>query len=58
MDQITNYVLTMPIEKNMIFTIFFSPKLTFVLRFSSTPLCLGIFPTQIHMPYSSQNWNM
>jgi hypothetical protein len=52
-------VLTVPIGKNMIFTIFFnSHKLTFVLCFSSTPLSLGFFSTKLHMSYSSKNWYM
>jgi hypothetical protein len=55
MDQIASYVLTIPIEENMIFTIF---KLTFVLCFSSTPVSLGFFSTKLHMSYSSKNWYM
>jgi hypothetical protein len=44
MDQIASYVLTIPIEENMIFTISnYSNKLTFVLCFSSTPVSLGFF---------------
>jgi hypothetical protein len=49
MDQIASYVLTFPIEKSMIFTVFFnSHKLTFVLCFS----------TKLHMSCSSKNWYM
>jgi hypothetical protein len=56
MDQIASNVLTIPIEKNMIFTIFFnSHKPTFVLCFSST---LGFFSTKLHIPISSKNWCM
>jgi hypothetical protein len=59
MDQIANYVLTVPIEKNMIFIIFFySHKLTYVLCFSSTPVSLGFFSTKLHMSCSSKNWYM
>jgi hypothetical protein len=59
MNQIASYVLTIPIEKNMIFTIFKkSHKLTFVLCFSSTPVSLGIFSTKLHMSCSSKNWYM
>jgi hypothetical protein len=37
-------VLTVPIEKNMIYTIFQNfHKLTFVLCFSNTPVSLGFF---------------
>jgi hypothetical protein len=44
MDQIASNVLTIPIEKNMIFTIFQnSHKLIFVLCFSSTPSLWDFF---------------
>jgi hypothetical protein len=44
MDQIANNVLTAPIEKNMIFSIFFySHKLAFVLCFSQAPPSLWDF---------------
>jgi hypothetical protein len=57
MDQIASYVLTVPIEKNMICTIFLnSHKLTFVLCFSSTPISLGFFLTKLYMSFSSKNW--
>jgi hypothetical protein len=59
MDQIASNVLTIPIEKNMIFTNFFySHKLTFVLCFSSTPVSLEFFSTKLHMSCSSKNWYM
>jgi hypothetical protein len=59
MDQIASYVLTVPIEKNMIFTILKnSDKLTFVLCFSSTPVSLGFFSTKLHMSCSFKNWYM
>jgi hypothetical protein len=59
MDQIASYVLTIPIEKNMIFTIFLNfRKLTFVLCFSSTPISLGFFSTTLYMSCSSKNWYM
>jgi hypothetical protein len=59
MVQIASNVLTVPIEKNMIFTIFFiSHKLTFVFCFSSTPVSLGFFSTKLHMSRSSKNWYM
>jgi hypothetical protein len=59
MDQIANNVLTVPIEKNMIFTIiFYSHKLTFVLCFSSTPVSLGFFSTKLYMSISSKSWYM
>jgi hypothetical protein len=59
MDQIASYVLTVPIENNMIFTIFvYSHKLAFVLCFSSTPISLGFFPTKLHISCSSENWYM
>jgi hypothetical protein len=46
MDQIANNVLTIPIEKNMIFIIYFySHKLTFVSCFLSTHMFLGFFST-------------
>jgi hypothetical protein len=52
-------VLTAPIEKNKIFTIFFnSHKPTFVLCFSSTPVSLGFFSTKLHMSISSKIWYM
>jgi hypothetical protein len=44
MDQIASYVLTVPIEKNIISTIlFYSHKLTFVLCFFQHPRLFGIF---------------
>jgi hypothetical protein len=59
MDHIASNVITAPIEKNMIFTIFFySQKLTFVLCFSSNPVSLGFFSTKLHMSSSSKNWYM
>jgi hypothetical protein len=59
MDQIVSYVLTIPVEENMIFTIFLkSHKLTFVLCFSSTPVSLGFFSTKLHMSWSSKDWYM
>jgi hypothetical protein len=59
MDQIASNVLTVPIEKNMIFTIFQnSHKLTFVSCFSSTPVSLGFFSTKLCMSCSSKNWYM
>jgi ABC-type bacteriocin/lantibiotic exporter with double-glycine peptidase domain len=59
MDQIANYMLTIPIVKNMIITIFYySHKLTFVLCFSSTLVSLGFFSTKFHMSISSKNWYM
>jgi hypothetical protein len=59
MDHIASNVLTAPIEKNMIFTIFLnSHKRIFVLCFSSTPVSLGFFSTKIHMSCSSKNWYM
>jgi hypothetical protein len=49
-------VLTVPIEKNMSFTIFFcSHKLTFILCFSSTSISSGFFPTKLYMSISSKN---
>jgi hypothetical protein len=54
-----NNVLTAPIEKNMIFTMFFnSHKLIFVLCFSSTPVSSGFFSTKLHMFSSYKNWYM
>jgi hypothetical protein len=59
MDQIASYVLTIPIENNMIFNIFFySHKLAYVLCFSSTRVFLGFFSTKLHMSYLSKNWYM
>jgi hypothetical protein len=50
MDQIASYVLTVLIEKNMIFTIlFYFHKLTFALCFSSTPISLGFFSTKLQL---------
>jgi hypothetical protein len=44
MDHMVTNVLTAPIEKNIIFTIFlYSHKLIFVVCFSSTPVSLGFF---------------
>jgi hypothetical protein len=57
MDQIASYVLTVPIEKNMIYTSFFySYRLTFVLCFSSTRVSFGFFSTKLHVSCSSKNW--
>jgi hypothetical protein len=57
MDQIASNVLTVLIEKNMIFTISQnSHKLTFVLCFSSTPVSLGFFSTKLCLSCSSENW--
>jgi hypothetical protein len=51
MDQIASNVLTIPIEKNMIFTIFQnSHKLTFVLCFSSTPSLWDFFQLSFACP--------
>jgi hypothetical protein len=57
MDQIASNVLSVPIEKNVIYTIYFySHKLTFVLCFSSTPISSGFFSIKLHMSISSKNW--
>jgi hypothetical protein len=45
-------MLTITIEKNMIFTVFFnSHKLTFVLYLSSTLVCLGFFQLSFTCPF-------
>jgi hypothetical protein len=54
MDQIANNVLTVPIEKNMIFTIFLiliNLPLHFVFQ---APRLLGIFSTKLYMSISSK----
>jgi hypothetical protein len=52
MDHIASNVLTVPIENNMIFTIFFySHKLTFIVCFSSTPSLWDFFQLSSTCPF-------
>jgi hypothetical protein len=59
MDQIANNVLTVPIEKNMIFTfLFILINLPLYYVFQAPPSVWDFFSTKLHMSISSKNWYM